>query len=162
MIVTINTDASFNFKHQIGSYAFWITSDMGRVQQSGLLRKKVSRAEIAEFRCIINAVHVLGLQNWKNIKKIIINTDCLNVIHLLKKDKINIKKYALASWGTYLTIIFFTALRNHKLIKIPIEYRHVESHVDITDKRTYVNDWCDKAAKEVIRKQIHKLENPKP
>lgn len=159
MIVTINTDASFNAKHQIGSYAFWIKSDMGRVQQSGLLRRQVSRPEIAEFRCIINAIHVLGLQNWKDIKKIIINTDCLNVIHLLKKDRKNIQKYSLASWGSYLTTVFYEMIRKQKLDKIPIEYRHVQSHVNITDKKTFVNDWCDKAAKAVIRTQIHKLEN---
>jgi ribonuclease HI len=154
MIVTINTDASFNVKHQIGTFAFWIVSNEGRIQQSGVLRRTVSRPEIAEFKCVINAVHVLGSQRWAGIKKIIINTDCLNVIHLLNKDKKKIAKYHLASWGSNLVNQFYITLSKHHLTKAEIEFRHVQSHVEITSSKIFVNDWCDKAAKEMMRIEL--------
>jgi len=157
MVVTINTDASFNKKHQIGSYAFWIVSNMGRIQHSGILRSSISRSEISEFQCIINAVHVLGILGWGNIEHIIINTDCLNVIHLISGDETNIKYHKL-EWGLALVKQFNKTLAKNKLGKAKIDMRHVKSHGTIDSKRTFVNNWCDKSAKEMMGRKIRETE----
>jgi len=44
-----------------------------------------------------------------------------------------------------------------------LEYRHVKGHTRTKDGRSYVNRWCDKAAKRHMRKQREKKhEKPKP
>jgi len=158
MIVTINTDASFSKKHSRGTFAFWIICNRFKIQNSGILRKKCSRPEIAEFRSIINAVHVLGKQDCKGVSKIIINTDCLNVIHLINKDKKAISKYQLQSFGSMLVYRFEEVLRSAKLHKVPVEMRHVKSHTGAEDARSYVNEWCDTEAKKQIDILINQLE----
>ena len=154
MIVTINTDASFHPKHKIGGYAFWIVCDEGRFSHSGILRKEVDRPEIAEMKCIINAIYILGILNFKTIEKIIVNTDCLNAIHLFKKRKSSIKKYEL-EWGLDLANDLTNQLAKSKLSKVTIEFRHIKSHQHTDTKRNWVNNWCDKAAKKQLWGKIN-------
>lgn len=154
MIVTINTDASFNKDFKRGSFAFWIVCNEFKITRSGVLRKQCSRPEIAEFRCLINAFHVLLTQDVSRVKKIIVNTDCLNVIHLLTKNKEAIRKYRLASWGNNL-VLQLDLLIGNKRNKIEIEYRHVKSHETTVGARNYVNDWCDRNAKQELRIAIY-------
>lgn len=156
MIVTINTDASFSQKHQRGSFAFWIVSDRFKLLKSGLLRRQVSSPQIAEFRCIINAFHVLLNEDVSDVHKIIVNTDCLNVIHLIKGDKENIRRYRLASWGSNLVSTLEQMLIAKRLNPSIIEMRHVKAHTDNTDARSYVNDWCDREAKRHLGLWIEK------
>ena len=75
MIVTINTDASLGEKYSLGTYAFWITCIKFKILKSGVLRKKANRPEVAEFRCIVNALHVALNQDCKDASLIIINTN---------------------------------------------------------------------------------------
>lgn len=35
--------------------------------------------------------------------------------------------------------------------KATIEFRHVKAHSGVDDKRSYVNEWCDKEAKRRLR-----------
>lgn len=158
MIVTINTDASFSKTHQIGSFAFWIVSNEFRIKQAGLLRKKVKRPEIAEFRCIINALHVLYNSDCSKVTRIIVNTDCLNVIHLVKNDKQAIERYRLKRDGFPELVKTLKTLKNQsKIPLVPIELRHVKAHTGSSDARSYVNDWCDRKAKAALMEKINKL-----
>lgn len=152
MLVTINTDASFAPAHERGSYAFWIVCNEWKVTHHGMLRKKILRPEIAEFMCIINALQVTCKKNTGNVHHMIINTDCLNVIHLLSKNKKAIKRWGLEKWGTPYVKKFHSVLHEHGMSKIKIEYRHVKSHTGIGDKRSYVNEWCDTEAKLELKK----------
>lgn len=157
MIVTINTDASFSLKHQLGTYAFWIVCNEGKIAKSGVLRKKVKRPEVAEFRCIINALYVLICADFKDITKVIINTDCLNVIHLAQKKEKLIKKYGLYSWGQHLVLQMEIMIMKSKLRRVEIEFRHVKSHESTETARQWVNEWCDSEAKKQLRNEIIKL-----
>jgi ribonuclease HI len=155
MIVTINTDASFSHHHKRGSFAFWIVCNQGRYCQSGLLRDKCDRPEIAEFRCIINAVYTLGKMQYSGISKVIINTDCLNVIHLINNDVRMIRKYKLLQWSGNLVKRYNKARKGALLGDIPVEFRHVKAHVGTGTARQWVNDWCDRAAKNVIKQMLN-------
>jgi hypothetical protein len=96
-------------------------------------------------------LHVLSTASYaKKIKKIIINTDCLNVIHLINNDKRKIQKYNLASWGRYLVFRYEDMLRVLKISPKNVEVRHVRSHISTESKKEWVNDWCDRAAKEAM------------
>lgn len=155
MLVTINTDASYHHAHKVGAYAFWIVCNEGRFTHAGALRNKINRPEEAEFMCIINALHVLGLLGYKNISKVIINTDCLNVIHLLQNNKSAVSKYNL-KFGKPLVAKFNKVRSSNKLSKIPVELRHVKAHTTTDTSRAWVNDYLDKKAKEMLWLQINK------
>jgi hypothetical protein len=157
MIVTINTDASWHRVEQWAGFAFWIVCNEGKICHSGVLKKRVSRPEIAEFKCILNAIHVLGKLNYKGIGKVIVNTDCLNVIHLVNNDKKAIAIYGLASWGRHLVGEYEMLLRKIKIPKKRFEFRHVRSHESTETARQFVNDWCDRNAKEALIKKINSL-----
>lgn len=156
MIITINTDASFSYAHQKGSFAFWIVCNEFKILKSGVLRKKVKRAEVAEFRCIINALHTLFKRDCSKAKKIIINTDCLNVIHLIKNDKDAISKYRLRTWGEPLVNTYKQLRRDSRYKNLEIEFRHVRAHTGISDARSYVNEWCDTNAKAALQEEINR------
>lgn len=158
MVVTINTDASFSRKYQVGSYAFWIKCNEFTICKSGMLRKKISRPENAEFRCVINALHTLFTQKTvEKIGLIVVNTDCMNVIHLINNDKEAISRYNLGSWGRHMVLTYNLLRSKHKHLKTKIEFRHVKAHTQkIEDGRTFVNDWCDKEAKKHIKLYIEK------
>lgn len=160
MNCTISTDASYSKKYYRGTYAFWITSNLGRVQKSGILRSSMNRPEVAEMMCICNSLSYL-LKNeelLKTIKNIYINTDCLNAIHLFTGNIRAIRKYKLQSKSfSKVLVIYFklTALLKDK----KIEFRHIKSHEHTETPRNYVNDWVDKECgkqMEILLKKYRK------
>lgn len=159
MVVTINTDASFSFKHKVGTYAYWVTCDDFKIKKSGALRNKVDRSEIAEFQCIINALHdTFTTKRKKTIQKIIVNTDCLNVIHLVKDKKREIKIYKL-QWGYGLVKKYRALLKSHDILEMQLDFRHVKSHQHTDTPKHYINQWCDDAAKFEISKILASITN---
>lgn len=157
MIVTVNTDAAFHPQFKVAGYAFWIVCNQGRKKGYGHLRGTMNRPDIAEFQCVINAMHILGKMKLTGITKIIVNTDCLNVIHIIKKDKVAIKKYHLGKWGLPMREKFISTLREFGLNKAKIEFRHVRSHSETNSKKGWVNDWCDRMAKLEMWRKINSL-----
>lgn len=152
MLVTINTDASFHPKLKYGAYAFWAVCDDFKITKSGVFRKKCIDPDDAESKCIINALTVI-LKAHKGITKIIINTDSLNAIAYLTKDKNHINKYRLSMSKMRQFQLCLSLLPMPKNLKI--EYRHVKAHSGVEDKRSYVNEWCDLEAKKQLRRVIY-------
>lgn len=153
MIVTVNTDASYSHLHKKGSFAFWIVSNEFKILKSGLLRKNVSKSQLAEFKCIINALHVLFNEDCTRVHRVIINTDCLDVIHIIENDLPKIKKYNL-EWGFHTRKIYMDLINDNKMNHLKIELRHVKSHTGKSDARSYVNEWCDTNAKKQLGKYL--------
>ena len=154
MIVTINTDAAYHSTHKIGGYAFWIVSDKGKICMSGVLKQQCKRSEIAEMRCILNAVFVVINQNYQGKINIIVNTDCLNAIHVFKNDCVAIHNYRLGFGKKYRKKLYSFLIPHNK--KYSIEFRHVKAHTDTKDKRSFVNNWCDVSAKKQMWDKINK------
>lgn len=157
MLVTINTDASFHPKLKFGAYAFWAISNDFKITKSGVFRKKCVNPDDAEAKCIINALTLI-LKAHKGITRIIINTDSLNAIAYLKADKVHVRKYGLFRSKIDQFNPIFKKLKRG----IDIEFRHVKAHSGVSDRRSYVNEWCDSEAKSQLRKKILKVkENEK-
>lgn len=148
MLVTITTDASFHFEHNIGAYAFWAVSNNFRILKHGAIKQKIFSPDTAEFMCIINAIHCVIKE--KGISKIIVNTDSMNVIHCVERNKSAMKKYKL----NHLQSLY--KVYEELIGNMPIEFRHVRAHTMKTDARSWVNEWCDSKAKESLWKEIHK------
>ena len=158
MIVTINTDASFNPQYKIGGYAYWIVYNGKRVKRGGLLKECQNSTE-AEIKAIANALYRLTKTNFKDVFFIIINTDCTPAVDLITgKSKSEVKgtNEAIAAIYQYISELRLANSVN-KTSEEYVEYRHVKAHTKATDKRSYVNDWCDKVAKDFVKLHILKL-----
>jgi ribonuclease HI len=156
MLVTINTDASFHPVLKYGAYAFWAVSNDFKITKSGVFKSKCINPDDAEARCIINSLKVILLAH-NGISKIIINTDSLNAIALIKNDKEHIKRYIGQNQVMWKHIRkSFNDVMKHNKNKAQIEFRHVKAHSGVKDKRSYVNEWCDQQAKVQLRKTIKK------
>lgn len=159
MNITITTDASFSSKYKRGTYAFFITSNLGRMSRAGALRKSCRSPSEAEIKCIINAL--MFVKNNKELfdkcKNVYVNTDSLNSIHIWNGDKVAILKYRLRD----LEMKLVTNIKHIKkaFMGKHIELRHVKGHSGVNDKRSYVNEFCDKAAKTEMGILISKIEN---
>lgn len=154
MLVTINTDASYSPINRRAGYAFWAVCDEFRIQKSGVFRDKCMNPNDAEAKCILNALKVVTSAN-KNITKIIVNTDSLNAIALLKYDREHMRKYIgdnMKMWK-HLRIVYAEFRR---IKGLQIEFRHVKAHSGLKDKRSYVNEWCNFNAKLNLRKTYDK------
>jgi len=151
MIVTINCDASYSNTYKIGAYAFWIVSDRFKILKSGKLKKKISHSRYAEYFSVLNALYVLSKEDLSDIKKVIVNTDCMDVVDSINKN--------VTKWNKNYFSAYYPEFR--RIIKgFPlIEARHVKAHTLKNEPRSYVNEWCDKEAKKWIHKMIKEI-NP--
>jgi len=158
MLVTVSTDASFSFKAKIGTFAFWITSNDGRIKHSGVLKGECHTSTEAEMKCICNALFSLAINEGLSRKtsKIIINTDSMNAIHVFTGDQKLIKKYKLDS-NRYRMFANKYRKITSMVPHAQIEFRHIKAHQKIESPRGYVNFWCDQEAK----KQIEKIVGPR-
>ncbi len=161
MNVTVNCDASFSNKYSVGTYAFWIVSNLGRITGSGPLRKRCVDSTDAEIKCILNALAMIAMNFdlMVHVKNIYVNTDSLNAIHLLSGDKEAIKKFRLKKYNHLL--MRYTLIMS-KLKGKDIHFSHVRAHQDTDTKRSWVNDWLDKAAKDEMGLLLTKIKTKKP
>jgi len=146
MLVTINTDASFYPMQKIGGYAIWIASNKGRVKLAAGFKNVLETQHDAEFKAIINALHLLKRQRWE-ITEIYINTDSQTVIQMVE-TKATFKKlpqYGKDNYQSYLKIIEELGVKH-------VSFRHVKSHLHTNTARHWVNDWLDTEAKKAARK----------
>lgn len=154
MIVTINTDASFHPVHKVGAYAFWIVCDQGKMMQSGPL-KDARDAQDAEMKCIVNALYALNKSKFTEVKLIVINTDCQWAIEAIKskvKHRMGKRKDVVSLCDKIITQLRtkykIASMKYRK--KSFISWRYVPAHTEGTQSRTWVNNWCDTAAKKAL------------
>lgn len=156
MNLTINCDASFSNKHNIGTYAFWIVSDLGRITGAGPLRKKCRDSNDAEMKCILNAIATVCNDPvlMMKVKIIHVNTDSMNSISVFTRDKQKLNRYGLKKYDH---LYHKYLIMRRELAGKEIHFAHVKAHVDTSTKRSYVNDWLDKAAKEQMGILLSKI-----
>lgn len=153
--ITINTDASYSHQYKIGGYAFYIVCDLFKIQKAGIFKNDPKSSIKAEMMCIANAIHTLTAQKELPIADlIVINSDCLNSFSIMcKKSKCSIGRTVA---------IKIKHLRNalsNRGVMPKYEFRHVKAHNGTPDARSWVNDWCDKEAKKMMRKAcVEKLD----
>ena len=141
MIVTVTTDASYCPNNSIGGYAFWISSEIGKVQYSGKFSGYLVDPNEAELKAIGNAIYfLLQADQFKRVEKVIINTDSQTCIRLLTDPK----------YDNYLdTQNMIKGMLKKR--RIDFEMRHVKAHTNGSTSRRYVNNWCDRMAQMEMR-----------
>lgn len=142
--ITVNTDAGFYPWDKAGSYAYWIKGCGVAFKGSGLFKKPCASALDAESKAVINALHVVSKCGDIGLKKIILNTDAK-----LVSAKPEGHPNAVATWK------LLKKIRKKNNFKKPLEeffeFRYVKAHNGTPDKRSWVNDWCDKQCKEQLK-----------
>lgn len=161
MIVTINTDASYSNKFKVGAFAFWIVCNQGKVCRAGPLKGEIKDCHTAELMAITNALFVLSEKvksgQIGRITKVIINTDSLRSIQILTGDKEAYYKYNLNRPYYKVVKTKFKGMKKKFFDGVVFDYRHVRAHTSTDTARSWVNDWCDKSAKEELGKILSTL-----
>lgn len=155
MLVTLNTDASFWYGVNKGAYAFWAKSNEFCIKKTGVFRQKCLCNTDAEAKAILN-----GLSTVCNastfVTRIIVNTDSIPAIAIFQRCKmVTAKDLAEWKWSHIYKVYMALLLRDN----LTIEFRHVKAHNGTSDKRSFVNDWCDKNAKKSIKSKNKVYEN---
>jgi len=142
-IITINTDASFSNELKFWTYAYWIKWDWFHYKWSWVFKNKLNTSTEAEILAI--AVWLWFLEQWlHDFDYLVINRDN---IHANKKS---LKNY-LWRLRKKLKEVYW---KKDRFIK----FRHVKAHTrDLSTKKSYVNDWCDKECKKKFYKYKKEL-----
>lgn len=151
---TINTDASFDQKTKIAGWACWIKSTHYKLQDSGLFPDPVDNSSVAELLAIEQALIRLDTlindqeylrHEMVNGILLYINTDSLFAIGAIMGRLRTPKYLELAKRVESMTDIY------------TIDARHVKAHTKAKNARSYVNEWCDRAAKRHVRQRMEQL-----
>jgi hypothetical protein len=146
---TINTDASFSRKFRRGAGAYWIKGDNDfSVRGSFMFKQELHSSFIAElltFERAFQEVNKVVNPDHRGAVVLFVNTDSMFVVNVLKGTA-NIKSHR----NKHAVLAIQHAIKEYKVIP-----RHVKAHTDdLTEARSWVNDWCDRAAREEMGKEL--------
>jgi ribonuclease HI len=138
---TIFTDASFFPNTNKGAYACWIELQGKTYKHAKPFKEQIQDNNEAELKAIINALENLKWTPTTTIiKKVRIITDSKLAIDLFYGFKVATK---------YIQLVEKLSQYNEYFEKI--ELLHIHSHTKINSKKTYVNSWCDRQAKNAVK-----------
>lgn len=129
---------------------------------AGTLKNAFSSQD-CELKALANAVYTLEKSEFNDgsIDMIYINSDCLYMFSHIGKGK-STKNII----GRFIACTLSRILKNNPTTKISLigkkryELRHVKAHTcDLTEKRSWVNAWCDKESKKCMRESVKLLFN---
>lgn len=142
---TINTDASFCPETKAAGCAFWISSSLGKVTGSSIL-KNAKNPQDAETQAIANALHVLSTNpNYRGLRfdRLWINSDCTGAL-----DRIERKSEDTPAEKCIQDTLSRVLSKDGTLTCL-----HVKAHKFTGSARSFVNHWCDRAAKKCMREE---------
>jgi ribonuclease HI len=150
--ITINTDASFSRRYEIGTYAFYIVCDLFKIHYGGILSQYLNDSKEAELMSIGNAIAALLQRKSLPICNVlVINTDCTNAILDIRNKS--------SDTGRFVAKLYDKLYARLGCVKG--DFRHVKAHTRDSASRSRANEWCDKEAKRwmgiAIIKEQHKL-----
>jgi hypothetical protein len=142
-IITINTDASFSNEYKFWTYAYWIKWDWFFYKGSWVFKQLLKWSTDAEVKAIAVAFWILQEQKH--------DFDFL----IINRDNIFANKTALKNYIKKLKDI----LKKEYWKRIrKVQFRHIKAHTgDLSTAKSYVNDWCDRSAKEQFYNHKEKI-----
>ena len=130
----------------MGAWAMWIRSDKYFIKGSAAFKSQPKSSMGAEAQALINALHLIRSRETDLTSfKLIINNDCKWLHQHIRGERPMRRP----------EIIERVRQIRELLEGMDYELRHVKAHTDVLDtKKSYVNDWCDRAAKAASRQLI--------
>lgn len=141
---TVITDASFCHRLKAAGWAGWVRIDgQPLIKEAGRLTPCATSTE-AEVKAALNGAWVAGRAGATHV---LIQSDCMAVLHLINGRT---KSPTLRQlWAEFRRLPLCAGLR--------VTGRHVKGHGPVIDRRTFVNDWCDREAGYHMRQQREEL-----
>jgi Ribonuclease HI len=140
--------------NKVGGYAFYIICDLFKIQKGGMFKVQPTNSMDAELMCMANALYTLLIQSeLPSTKWIVINSDCKYSFDLITLKSKNLIGRKVARILKKLRVRM--AVRESVMPKF--EFRHVKAHNGTPDARSYINDWCDKEAKKLMRQSCNEI-----
>lgn len=143
--VTVFTDASFCPRTMAAGFAVWIKVDGRTIRHAGAFKIEVKEAWQAELAALANGIcGACAVLNLADGDMIVAATDCLRAIDILERRGGKPTKA-------------FRDVREHTLQELTkrgvlLRLKHVKAHQGKeAGRRNAVNEWCDGAAKRVMR-----------
>ena len=160
MKISIFTDASVSHEYNVGGYAFYIGCVEGKIQKAGIFRGKISAdTNVAELKCIANALHTLLHAKFSPATSVFIFTDSLSSIHHIN-NKARFKTIPERDLVDEIKLLMMEYCQKHL---IPIRnyrklfnFQHIKAHTKKKDKPSLINHWCDKQANAYNCKAVAK------
>ena len=152
MWVTIYSDASYNQKTKLSTYAYYIKSNQGLLKSHGTCPEYVKNISDAEAYAAIIAMGK-AISSFTDISAICINTDCTYVIQKMSFNPIpKIKNPKIKD-------LILRARAFVKSVGIDLSLKHVKAHTGGGDIRSWCNKICDKGARKAMGKALKKKRN---
>lgn len=152
MNVTINVDASHNSDHKVGAFAFWIVCNKGKIRQCGPVKEAADCLD-AEMAGIGNAFHALLKADYiTGVTRVYLNCDSIPAMHHIFNQKV--KKRRPMALEVQKVVAKVAAKYGLAGVKEWVICAHVKAHSGKETKRKWVNDWCDKNARQQMQKLL--------
>jgi ribonuclease HI len=143
-IVTVFTDASFCHKTLAAGYAIWMKTDGATFRHAAPFKVAINSPAEAETAALANGIVWAAIKfNLTKGDMLVAASDCMPAINAMNTVK-KIKNKLIQSFVNKVNDERYN--RNFKLI-----LKHVPAHRGYNNKRTSVNEWCDKSAKKIMR-----------
>lgn len=140
--LSLFTDASFDPRRKLGTWAFWCRGNKAFHEGGGILKGAIKSSNEAEIKAIVNSVHYL------------INNDVLQQGDsvLIQTDSVVAVKFYMHSFR-HASLCEVRDRFDALIADYNIEYqiRHVKGHVTAGEARHYVNNRCDAIAKHFLQ-----------
>lgn len=147
----IFTDASFNCREHLASYAFVVTLNGKEARYADHFTFRVDSSTDAEMLAFAHAINFLLSKNWpKNVRCMTIFMDNKRAIEQITKQTPGIGMKTNIQWQRLID----------KLGSKENVMKHVKAHTDEKGRRFLLNEWCDKHARIKLRELRGKVVGP--
>ncbi len=146
-IVTVFTDASFCHRTRAAGFAVWIKTDSATLRHAGAFKIDIGSSQEAEAAALGNGICVACTHlDLRAGDMVVAASDCLFAIDLIKGHA---KRLSNGMRGVRDHVQRELAARG-----VDLRLKHVKAHQGKNaGPRHAVNEWCDGAAKGVMRKR---------
>lgn len=158
LVVTVFTDASFCHRTKAAGFAVWIKTDKVTLRHAGAFKIDIATPGQAETAALGNgicaAVARLDMQPGDII---VAASDCLQAIHVIGGSGSDGKPDRL------MRAVRDRVKADLKARGVELRLKHVRAHQGKSaGPRNAVNEWCDGAAKTVMRDRRKTKDKEKP
>lgn len=144
MKATVISDASFcnqDKSNPLGGWAAWVRVDGWPAPIKGFGTIGDKRLRSSSDAEVMAALNGMWLARRYGGQQVLVRSDCMTVVDLIE-GRVRSERL-LAIWRS--------ALQREDMQGITLRAQHVKGHGVIHSAATWVNDWCDRNAKNAMR-----------
>lgn len=145
MIVTLFTDASFDPRYNIATWAAWAKTDRQTERAAGAFRTPVSGVNAAELGAIANGLHMVVMRlRPEPLSTVLIESDSMHALGIVRG-----MQYRMQSDEITFRAFIMRFSQQYGLI---LRTKHVKGHRGNRDARAAVNSWCNRRCYAELRR----------